>query len=90
MVDALTLAFVAVLIVLVFFAILARAFYQILPYQPLTEALARDVAARLGRMIAVLQPILAEADARARLGAGADGAEAPRLATRGRRGWRRR
>jgi len=33
MVDPLTLAFVAVLIVLVFFAILARAFYQILPYQ---------------------------------------------------------
>ncbi|HET9016941.1 MAG TPA: hypothetical protein VFN57_15170 [Thermomicrobiaceae bacterium] len=64
--------------------------YQILPYQPLTEALARDVAARLGRMIAVLQPLLTEADARARLGAGTDGADAPRLATRGRRGWRRR
>ncbi|HUZ01851.1 MAG TPA: hypothetical protein VMU89_15995 [Thermomicrobiaceae bacterium] len=64
--------------------------YQMLPYQPLTETLARDVAARLARMIAVLQPLLTEADARVRLGGAGNGESAPRLATRGRGRWRKR
>lgn len=35
--------------------------FQLLPYQPLTEALAVDVADRLRDMIVVLQPLLDEA-----------------------------
>lgn len=58
--------------------------YQLLPYQPLTDALARDVADRLARMIALLQPLLAEADARVRLGGGYT-SSAVQLRTRGRR-----
>ncbi len=40
--------------------------YELLPYQPLTDDLALVVAERLARMIALLQPLLAEADPRAR------------------------
>lgn len=47
--------------------------YELIPYQPLTDALAGDVAARLARMIAVLQPLLDEADSRARVSAASAG-----------------
>ncbi|HET7036954.1 MAG TPA: hypothetical protein VFI42_14815 [Thermomicrobiaceae bacterium] len=39
--------------------------YQLLPYQPLTDSLTHQVAARLARMMIVLQPLLEEADPRA-------------------------
>lgn len=39
--------------------------YQLVPYQPLTSSLAADVASRLGRMIALAQPILEEVEPKA-------------------------
>lgn len=44
--------------------------FTLLPYQPLTEDLAREVGERLARMIAVLQPLLDEASAQVRLSRG--------------------
>jgi hypothetical protein len=40
--------------------------YQVIPYQPLTDPLVAEIAGRLARMIALLQPLLAEAEPRAR------------------------
>lgn len=40
--------------------------YLHLPYQPLTEELARQIATRLAHLIVTLQPLLCEADRRAR------------------------
>ncbi len=37
--------------------------FQLLPYQPLTDGLTRDVTITLSRMIIVLQPLLAEVEA---------------------------
>lgn len=63
--------------------------FELLPYQPLTEALVQEVAERLARMIIVLQPLLVEADARARLGSATE-VEGLSLASRRRgRHWRR-
>jgi len=52
--------------------------FTLLPYQPLTEDLARDVGARLARMIAVLQPLLDEASAQVRLSRGQEAGRRPR------------
>lgn len=59
--------------------------YELLPYQPLTDALARDVAARLACMIRILQPLLSEIDARVRLDTPAAGSATRLASRRGRR-----
>lgn len=62
--------------------------FQLLPYQPLTDALVSDVAARLSRMIALLQPLLVEADARARIDQASDD-QSLRLSARREGRWHR-